>query len=40
MKLVVPAKDYDDAVKRAERQVLGMEGGVHCMGLEFVKQTR
>lgn len=36
----VPAKDYEDAISRAEKAVLRMEGGIDCMEIKFVRQTR
>lgn len=36
----VEAKTLEQAQKRAEGRVLRMEGGVHCMDVSMVRQTR
>ena len=37
IKFWVSAMDEDQAWKRAERTVMRMEGGIHCMGLELMR---
>ena len=37
LKFWVDAHSEDEAVKKAERTVIRMEGGTHCMDLQLLK---